>query len=121
VCLTTCMHAAKFLGLRSPIPYRLRKFGIPLLRYGMNFAYGGTGVFQTLYWGPNMTTQIDFFHRLITDNVFTIRDLHSSVALVTLSGNDYTYIVSRVSAQVRIYYSFYYKFSRYVSFIDYIN
>ncbi|XP_062165638.1 GDSL esterase/lipase At5g03610-like [Alnus glutinosa] len=92
-------YVAKFVGLRSPIPYRLRKFGIPLLRYGMNFAYGGTGVFQTLYWGPNMTTQIDFFYRLITDNVFTIRDLHSSVALVTLSGNDYTYIVSRVSAQ----------------------
>ncbi|XP_059428152.1 GDSL esterase/lipase At5g03610-like [Corylus avellana] len=87
-------YIAKFVGVRSPIPYRWRKYGIPLLKYGMNFAYGGTGVFQTLYPGPNMTTQIDTFHPLITDNVFTIRDLQSSVALVTLSGNDYAYIAS---------------------------
>lgn len=98
--------AAKFVGVRSPIPYRWRKYGIPLLKYGMNFAFGGTGVFQTLYPGPNMTTQIDTFHHLITDNVFTIRDLQSSVALVTLSGNDYAYIASSGgSAAVRIYYS----------------
>ncbi|XP_059428049.1 GDSL esterase/lipase At5g03610-like [Corylus avellana] len=88
-------YVAKSMGSRSPIPYRWRKLGIPLLIYGMNFAYGGTGVFPTLNPGPNMTTQIDFFQNLITDNVFNISDLHSSLTLVTLAGNDYlAYIVN---------------------------
>lgn len=69
----------------------------------MNFAYGGTGVFETLYSGPNMTTQIGFFRNLIRDNVFTAADVGSSMSLVTLAGNDYsTYIVNNELAQVRI-------------------
>lgn len=70
----------------------------------MNFAYGGTGVFETLLKsGPNMTTQIGFLQNLIRDNVFTSADLESSMTLVTLAGNDYsTYIVRNGSAQVRI-------------------
>ncbi|CAA6660694.1 unnamed protein product [Spirodela intermedia] len=38
---------SSFLGIRSPIPYKYRKFGKKLLPYGMNFAVGGTGVFDT--------------------------------------------------------------------------
>ncbi|KAB1221297.1 hypothetical protein CJ030_MR2G005658 [Morella rubra] len=91
---------AKFIGVRSPIPYRWRKYGIPLLRYGMNFAYGGTGVFDTINTGPNMTTQIDLLECLVKDGVFTIRDLESSVSLVTVVGNDYnTYQIRNGSAQ----------------------
>lgn len=97
--------AAKFIGVRSPIPYRRWKYGIPLLslRYGMNFAYGGTGVFDSVFAGPNITTQIDSFEYLLKDNVFIARDLESSVSLVTVAGNDYnTFIVRNGSAQVRI-------------------
>ena len=69
----------------------------------MNFAYGGMGVFPTSKTGPNITTQIDFFQNLITDNVFNISDLQSSVTLVTLAGNDYfAYIVKNGGAQVRL-------------------
>ena len=55
----------------------------------MNFAYGGTGVFNTLVDGANMTTQIDTFEELIQQNVYTKTDLESSVALVSAAGNDY--------------------------------
>ncbi|KAE8098526.1 hypothetical protein FH972_016581 [Carpinus fangiana] len=83
-------YVAKFVGLKSPIPYKWRKLGVKYLKNGMNFAYGGTGVFDTVVFGPNMTTQIEFFQHLIKDNVFTATDLVSSVALVSLAGNDYS-------------------------------
>lgn len=96
------MHAAKFVGLKSPIPYKWRKLGVKYLKNGMNFAYGGTGVFDTVVPGPNMTTQIDFFQHLIKDNVFTATDLDSSLALVSLAGNDYSaYSARNGSSQVR--------------------
>ncbi|KAG6638044.1 hypothetical protein CIPAW_10G007700 [Carya illinoinensis] len=85
-------YVAKFLGLKSPIPYEGWKSssrGIPLLKYGMNFAYGGTGVFVTVFPSPKMTVQIDILEHLLKDNVFTAKDLESSVSLVSLAGKDY--------------------------------
>ncbi|KAF3441689.1 hypothetical protein FNV43_RR15604 [Rhamnella rubrinervis] len=86
-------YIAKYLGIKSPLPYQWRKVkvGATLMKYGMNFAHGGTGVFQTLNPGPNMTTQIDFLETLHKQySVYTARDLRSSLALVTVAGNDYT-------------------------------
>ncbi|KAK2403958.1 GDSL esterase/lipase [Trifolium repens] len=80
-------YVASFLKIESPAPYSLRSSSD--LKYGMNFAYGGTGVFNTLVDGPNMTTQIDTFEELIQQNVYTKTDLESSVALVSAAGNDY--------------------------------
>jgi hypothetical protein len=94
-----CTHAAKFIGVKSPIPYRWWRVidgdKDKYLKYGMNFAHGGTGVFKTLVSDPNMTVQIDFFQQLIKDNLFNATDLESSVALVTLSGNDYSAYIAR--------------------------
>ncbi|XAR69729.1 hypothetical protein NMG60_11001433 [Bertholletia excelsa] len=81
---------AKYLGLKSPIAYRWRKYAPNRLRYGVNFAYGGTGVFDTLVLDPNMTTQIDFFQQLIAESTYSKQDLQSSLALVTAAGNDYS-------------------------------
>ncbi|XP_059627208.1 GDSL esterase/lipase At5g03610-like [Cornus florida] len=93
-------YIAAFLGTKSPLPYRWRKFGGKLVQHGMNFARGGTGVFTTLVKGPNMTTQINFFQNLLEENVYTKRDLNSSVALVSLAGNDYaTYMAHNGSLQ----------------------
>ncbi|KAG6690305.1 hypothetical protein I3842_10G007900 [Carya illinoinensis] len=96
-------YVAKFLGLESPIPYegwKSSSCGIPLLKHGMNFAYGGTGVFDTIFPGPKMTVQIDFFEHLLKDNVFTAEDLESSVSFVSLAGNDYfTHISTNGSAE----------------------
>lgn len=62
---------------------------------GINFAHGGTGVFQTLVDLPTMTTQIDFFQQLMDKNVFANHDLSSSIALVSLAGNDYAAYLAR--------------------------
>lgn len=82
------LHAASFLKIETPTPYTFRKSSNQ--QYGINFAYGGTGVFQTLVDGPNMTVQIDSLEKLIQQNVYTKQDLNSSFALVSVSGNDYT-------------------------------
>ncbi|KAG8645352.1 hypothetical protein MANES_10G057800v8 [Manihot esculenta] len=87
-------YIASFLGIKSPLPFRMRKTTRKsLLRFGMNFAYGGTGIFDTLNNGPDMSTQINYFQQLLEENVYTKQDLNSSIALVSLAGNDYnTYL-----------------------------
>ena len=61
----------------------------------MNFAFGGTGVFDTLVSAPNMTIQIDLFQRQLQKKLYTKVDLNSSIALVSLAGNDYTAYLAR--------------------------
>ncbi|OMO68298.1 Lipase, GDSL [Corchorus olitorius] len=90
---------AEYFGIKTPIPYRWRKELFGRLKYGVNFAYGGTGVFQTLTPEPNMTVQIDFLQQLLNESVYTKRGLKSAVALVSLAGNDYnTYLVNNGTA-----------------------
>lgn len=99
-------HTAPYLGTKSPVSYKnWRKSGKrSQLKYGMNFAHGGTGVFNTLVDEPNMTTQVKFFQQLLEEKVFTKHDLNSSVALVSLAGNDYaTYLVKNNSDLQVIY------------------
>ncbi|XP_010490847.1 PREDICTED: GDSL esterase/lipase At5g03610 [Camelina sativa] len=83
-------YLAKFLRIKSPIPYKQKDHaGHEQLQYGMNFAYGGTGVFDTVYIkGLDMTHQISVFEKLIGD-IYSPSDLSSSVALVSIAGNDY--------------------------------
>ncbi|CAI0408226.1 unnamed protein product [Linum tenue] len=88
-------YLARFIGVKSPIPYKWRKIGYKSVRYGMNFAYGGTGVFDTLAPLPNMTTQIDFLQQIVSENTYSASDLHSSVALVSVAGNDYSSYLAR--------------------------
>ncbi|GER54230.1 GDSL esterase/lipase [Striga asiatica] len=89
-------YVAKFLGIKTPLAYEWMKFGGNKLHNGLNFAYGGSGVFDTL--GdilPNMTTQIDFLEKLMRQFLYTKSDLQSSVVLVCLAGNDYGAYVFR--------------------------
>ncbi|KAI3894041.1 hypothetical protein MKW92_026059 [Papaver armeniacum] len=85
---------ASFMGIKSPTPYKqwagILKWRV---RNGMNFAHGGTGVFNTWIKEPNMTTQINTFKQYIADGVYNKRDLDKSMAIVALSGNDYTQYV----------------------------
>ncbi|XP_020535743.1 GDSL esterase/lipase At5g03610 isoform X2 [Jatropha curcas] len=88
-------YIASFLGIESPVPYSRWKQTSKKqsLKYGMNFAYGGTGVFDTLNKEPDMGTQINLFQQLLEEKVYTKQDLNSSIALVSLAGNDYnTYL-----------------------------
>ncbi|GAB2229580.1 hypothetical protein Droror1_Dr00013826 [Drosera rotundifolia] len=88
-------YLAKYMGMRTPVAYKNWRDNSPKkLRNGMNFAYGGTGVFDTLAPYPNMTTQIDLFEQLVKQQVYPSKDLRNSVVLVQLSGNDYaTYLI----------------------------
>ncbi|CAJ1969045.1 unnamed protein product [Sphenostylis stenocarpa] len=86
-------YIAKYLGLKSPAPYKFRRLMRHRLKYGINFAYAGTGVFSTMAKRPNMTTQIDFLEQLIKENVYTTSDLSKSVAYLSVCGNDYTYFM----------------------------
>lgn len=102
--------AAKYLKVKSPIPYRYRKLMPQHVKYGMNFAFGGTGVFNTLVPLPNMTNQIDFLQQLIKDKVYSALDLTNSVALVSVAGNDYSHFLQTNGSEVNnfIYYFFYF-------------
>nr|GLL27826.1 GDSL esterase/lipase At5g03610-like [Ipomoea trifida] len=83
-------YIAAYLGIGSPQPYNLWKGYAEAKQYGMNFAYGGTGVFHyTNVDGPNMTTQINHLQQLLQQNAYAKHDLTSSAALVTSVGNDY--------------------------------
>lgn len=83
-------NAASFLRIRSPVPYKWRnRVKKSKLGDGMNFAYGGTGVLETLVSAPNMTTQIDFLQQLVEEKLYTKSDLDLSIALVSVAGNDY--------------------------------
>lgn len=88
---------AKFVGIKSPIPYFWKDYaGKKRLQYGMNFAYGGTGVFNTQVPLPNMTTQIDFFQNILTaGDIYSSSDFSSSVALVSVAGNDYSTFIAQ--------------------------
>ncbi|CAN0900594.1 GDSL esterase/lipase At5g03610 [Linum grandiflorum] len=92
-------YIASFLGIESPLPYTLMTTTAqgspdPRLQYGLNFAYGGTGVFDTLIRAPNMAAQINLFQKTIQQQAYTKQDLiNSSVALISIAGNDYlTYV-----------------------------
>ncbi|KAJ7971528.1 GDSL esterase/lipase [Quillaja saponaria] len=88
-------YIAKFLGLKSPMALRWERVAPHHLKEGVNFAYGGTGVFDTSIPGPNMTTQIDSFQNLINRLLFSATDLHSSIALLSVAGNDYATYADR--------------------------
>jgi len=98
--------AAKYLKVKSPIPYRYRKLMPQHVKYGMNFAFGGTGVFNTFVPLPNMTTQIDFLQQLIKDKVYTALDLTKSVALVSVAGNDYSHFILTNGSEVNKFMQF---------------
>ncbi|XAR53490.1 hypothetical protein NMG60_11022063 [Bertholletia excelsa] len=93
-------YIASFLRIPSPIPYERRKFGKKLVPFGMNFAYGGTGVLNTMVKEPNMTTQINLFQQVLEEKLYTKHDLNSSIALVSVGGNDYgTYMATNGSLE----------------------
>ncbi|KAI3844766.1 hypothetical protein MKX03_028028 [Papaver bracteatum] len=83
---------ASFMGMKSPMPYKQwKKINKRRVRNGMNFAHGGTGVFNTLFKEPNMTVQINTLKQYIADGVYNEHEsLDKSMAIVALSGNDYT-------------------------------
>lgn len=94
--------AASFFGLPSPQPYKwMKSVKKPLLQFGMNFAHGGTGVLDTMVSQPNMTAQIDLFQGVLEESFYTEEELNSSLALISVAGNDYAaHILNNGNEQV---------------------
>ncbi|VVB02315.1 unnamed protein product [Arabis nemorensis] len=84
-------YLAKYLGFRTPVPYKLRRYARPrqVEKKGINFAYGGAGVFETMFKVPNTSMHINFFEQLLWKKVYSSADLNSSVAFFSLVSNDY--------------------------------
>ncbi|XP_068490875.1 GDSL esterase/lipase At5g03610-like isoform X2 [Phaseolus vulgaris] len=92
-------YIASYLKIKSPTPYVFRNSSEQ--QHGINFAHGGTGIFNTLADGPNMTVQIDSFEKLIQQKIYTKADLESSVALVNAAGNDYATFLQRKQGSIQ--------------------
>ncbi|GMH10225.1 hypothetical protein Nepgr_012066 [Nepenthes gracilis] len=84
-------YIATYYGIPSPVAYEERESGTT--EYGVNFAFGGAGVFKTLFPVPNITGQIDLLQQLIDDKQtpYSQTDLLTSLAVVFVSGDDYIY------------------------------
>ncbi|KAJ3681563.1 hypothetical protein LUZ60_016052 [Juncus effusus] len=86
---------ASFIGIKSPVPYKVRKAGPNVLQHGMNFAVGGSGVFDTGSFQRNLSIQIDLLKQQIDLGFYSACDLEMSVGLMAVSGNDYSYVAAR--------------------------
>ncbi|CAN1139804.1 GDSL esterase/lipase At5g03610 [Linum perenne] len=86
-------YIADFLGIRSPVPYkqiRTGKSNTEQLKWGVNFAHGGTGILNTMTDGPILENQITQLRQLIRHRFYNQTDIiNNSVAIVAASGNDY--------------------------------
>ncbi|KAL3533829.1 hypothetical protein ACH5RR_007350 [Cinchona calisaya] len=84
---------AKFYGLEAPTAYRfIKDKDDPHLQYGVNFAYGGTGVFATGDAGegyPDLAGQIDLLKKYLNDSFINKSDLETSLSFLSVNGNDY--------------------------------
>ncbi|XP_022133148.1 GDSL esterase/lipase At5g03610-like [Momordica charantia] len=95
-------YFASFLGLKFPIPY-VQLHDVVMHIDGVNFAFGGSGVFTTIFPVPKLTDQIDFFQGFIDNSTLTPQYIDSSIALVSVSGNDYmTYFVNHIFDWTRL-------------------
>ncbi|KAH9317111.1 hypothetical protein KI387_018880, partial [Taxus chinensis] len=86
---------ASFFNMTTPVPYNQKESFPNLVPFGMNFASGGTGIFDTVSGLPNATAQIDQLQAMVRNGVYSRSSLASSLVLVSVSGNDYGFYVRR--------------------------
>ena len=87
--------AASAVGIATPVAYKLRRrggHGGEVASRGRNFAGGGSGVLDTGYFQRNISSQIDLFQKQLRGCGPT------GVALVVVSGNDYSAVVDKNNA-----------------------
>ena len=87
----------------TPVAYKLRRGAARgLLARGMNFAVGGAGVLDTGNFQRNISAQIDLFQA----QQHPAAAANGRVALVVVSGNDYSYAADKDnSTSVSYYYT----------------
>ena len=82
------------MGVYSPIPYAKVHTGIMNNgNVGINFAFGGSGVFPTASYCPNVSTQIDQLQGVLNNGLVSQELINASIALVLVNGNDYSHYI----------------------------
>ncbi|KAJ7544267.1 hypothetical protein O6H91_09G071700 [Diphasiastrum complanatum] len=84
---------AKAIGSSSPIPYRVCNEEIyrsEIVKYGVNFAVGGSGAFQGLINTTNLRGQVDNLVSLLEAHSIELPPPQRTLALLCIGGNDYT-------------------------------
>nr|CAB3452854.1 unnamed protein product [Digitaria exilis] len=83
------------MGVPTPVAYKVRRVAPSrVLARGMNFAVGGAGVLDTGNFQRNISAQIDLFQaqqQLASSNPGGCAGTGPGVAVVVVSGNDYSY------------------------------
>ena len=92
------------MGVPTPVAYKLRRGAARgLMARGMNFAVGGAGVLDTGNFQRNIGAQIDLFQ---AHHPPPTRGCDAGVAVVVVSGNDYSYAADKDnSTSVSYYYT----------------
>lgn len=98
------LHAASAMGVPTPVAYKLRRGAARgLVARGMNFAVGGAGVLDTGNFQRNIGEQIDLFQAQRPPPPPSARGCDGGVAVVVVSGNDYSYAADKDnSTSVRV-------------------
>jgi hypothetical protein len=97
--------AADRLGIKRPIPYARVGSAVVSSRNasGINFSFGGSGVFPTASYCPNVSTQIAQLQSLVRSRQVPRKLIDASVAFLSVNGNDYSqYLADGGSLQVPI-------------------
>lgn len=82
------------MGVPTPVAYKVRRVAASrVLARGMNFAVGGAGVLDTGNFQRNISAQIDLFQA--RQAAPSNPGASCGVALVVVSGNDYSYAADK--------------------------
>ncbi|KAJ7289954.1 hypothetical protein O6H91_09G071900 [Diphasiastrum complanatum] len=84
---------AKVIGSSSPIPYRVCKEEIyrsEIVKYGVNFAVGASGVFQGIVNSTNLGAQVDHLISLLEAHSIELPPPQKTLMLLNIGGNDYS-------------------------------
>ncbi|KAJ7289961.1 hypothetical protein O6H91_Y302200 [Diphasiastrum complanatum] len=84
---------AKAIGSSSPIPYRVCKEEIyrsEIVKYGVNFAVGASGVFQGIINSTNLGAQVDHLISLLEAHSIELPPPQKTLVLLNIGGNDYS-------------------------------
>eukprot|EP00249_Psilotum_nudum_P009733 c22126_g1_i1 orf=142-1080(-) len=95
---------AQYLNISSPLPYSEWTGNLNVNFSGINFAFGGSGVFDTFGSEfPNITVQIDQLNKILTSNdTWWKGRLANSSVLFVCSGNDYIALLNKTGGDKKL-------------------
>ena len=94
--------AASAFHIPIPVLHSQRDINSNMLRFGMNFATGGTGVFSTWPRLPSTNTQINQLQELIGNGVYSTKNLPSSLVLFYVPSNTYNAFIIQQRGTVEV-------------------